>query len=69
MQRRSCLLLIYYGLYLPHVLLLAIDQCYPLFPVGICLLLFLTRLLHTHESQEGVIRSVSYKGGNNKSLL
>lgn len=60
-------LLLKYILYLPHVLLFTIDNCYPLFPVGVHLLFFFPRFLRTYESQEGVIRSVSY--GNNKSQL
>lgn len=62
-------LLLKYASHLPHVLLFAIDNCYPLFPVGVHLLFFFPRFLRTHKSQEGVIRSVSYRDGNNKSQL
>lgn len=62
-------LILKYNLYPPHVLLFAVDNCHPLFPIGVHLLFFLPPFLCTHESQEGVIRSVSYRDGNNKSQL
>lgn len=60
-------LLLKQALYLPHVLLFAIDNRYPLFPLGVHLLFFFSCFLRTHESQEGIIRSVRYRDGNNKS--
>lgn len=62
-------LLLSRALYLPHVLLFAIDNCDPLFPVGVHRLFFFPLFLRTHESQEGVIRSVSYRDANSKSQL
>lgn len=55
----------YRSLYLPHVVLFAIDDGYLVFLVGARLQPLLPCLLPhcllTHKAQEGVIRSMSYR--------
>lgn len=54
----------YRSLYLPHVVLFAIDDGYLVFFVGVRLQLLLPHCLLTHKAQEGVIRSMSYRWQN-----
>lgn len=64
--------LLFRSLYLPHVVLFAIDNCYPVCPVGLWLQLLLSHLrplcLLAHKAQEGVVRSVSWRWRKHRAV-